>query len=48
MEKKFCPSYKCFLRHVFLFEDLWHTNIMNIIEKTESLLWQEEKICLSN
>ena len=22
-----------FLRYVFLFEDLWHTNIMNIIEK---------------
>ena len=24
-----------FLRYVFLFEDLWHTNIMNIIEKIE-------------
>ena len=35
MGKKFCPSYKCFLRYVFLFEDLWHTNIMNIIEKIE-------------
>ena len=35
MEKKFCLSYKCFSRYVFLFEDLWHTNIMNIIEKIE-------------
>ena len=35
MGKKFCPSYKCFSRYVFLFEELWHTNIMNIIEKIE-------------
>lgn len=35
MEKEFCLSYKCFPRYVFLFEDLWHTNIMNEIEKIE-------------
>ena len=35
MEKEFCLSYKYFQRYVFLFEDLWHTNIMNIIEKIE-------------